>query len=134
MHLYPGATLGVAGEGPAMEWIVLLVAGFVFLLITAPLAMLLLTVFVLVPLAHLLPAPNSVARATFECPVRHEEVNAAFLVSPEGGAPADVVACSAFDGRPVTCEKKCRALACGAWAPSPMVPRFALLADDVAIR
>jgi hypothetical protein len=117
-----------------MEWLLLIVAGFVLLLITAPLVMLLLTVFVLVPLAHLLPTSSGVARATFECPVRHERVDAAFVVAPEGGTASDVVACSAFGGGPVTCAKKCRELTRGAWAPSPMVPRFALVSDDVVIR
>lgn len=117
-----------------MEWIVLIVAGFGLVLITAPIAMLLLTFFVLVPLAHLMPAPAMLARATFDCPISKKTVNVTFVTAPDREAPADVVACSAFGSRAVVCEKKCRAMARVAWAPSPMVPRFALIADDVAIR
>jgi len=41
-----------------MEWIATIVAGLVLVVITAPLVMLLLTVFVLVPLAHSRNAPG----------------------------------------------------------------------------
>jgi hypothetical protein len=117
-----------------MEWLVMLVAGFVLVVIAAPIALLLLTFFVLVPLAHLMPPPTTLARASFQCPFRKTAVTATFLTPPDGGGPADVVACSAFGDREVTCAKGCRALASVGWAPSPMVARFALIADEVALR
>ena len=117
-----------------MDWILMIVAGFGLLLITAPIAMLLLTFFVLVPLAHLMPAPTTLARATFDCPISRKTVNATFVTAPGREEPADVLECSVFGHRTVTCQKKCCAMTSVAWAPSPMVPRFALIADDVAIR
>ncbi len=117
-----------------MEWITTIVAGLVLVVITAPLAMLLLTVFVLVPLAHLTRRPEMLARATFECPVSKTAVNASFVASPEREGELDVVACSVFGDGKVTCQKTCRALASVGWAPSPMVPRFSLLADGTAPR
>ena len=117
-----------------MDWILMIVSGFGLLLITAPIAMLLLTFFVLVPLAHLMPAPTTLARATFDCPISKRTVNATFVTAPGREEPADVLACSVFGSRAVACEKKCRAMTSVAWAPSPMVPRFGLIADDVAMR
>ena len=116
-----------------MEWIVMIVAGLVLVVITAPLAMLLITVFVLVPLAHLAPRPAMLARASFACPVSKMAVAATFLASPDREG-VDVVACSMFGDRTVTCQKACRGLARVGWEPSPMVPRFSLLADGAASR
>ena len=117
-----------------MEWIVMVFAGLVLVVITAPIAMLLLTFFVLVPLAHLMPQSATLARARFDCPFSKETVNATFVTSPDRQGPTDVMACSVFGDGEVTCSKKCRALATTVWAPSPMVPRFALIAGDVAVR
>jgi|SRR5947207_10478412 len=117
-----------------MEWIATIVAGLVLVVITAPLVMLLLTVFVLVPLAHLTRRPATLARATFECPVSKTTVNATFEASAEHEGELDVVACSMFGDGTVTCEKTCRALASVGWEPSAMVPRFSLLADGTAPR
>jgi hypothetical protein len=116
-----------------MEWIVTIFAGLVLAVLAAPAAMLLLTIFVLVPMAHFLPAPATLARARFECPFRKTTVNATFLTTPDGQA-ADVTACSAFGEGAVTCGKACRALTSVGWTPSPMVPRFALISGDAAVR
>jgi hypothetical protein len=91
-HLPVAATQAVAGRA-AMEWIAMIVAGLVLVVITAPLAMLLLAFFVLVPLAHLAPRPAMLARATFQCPVSKTAVNVTFLTS-ERDEELDVVACS----------------------------------------
>ena len=40
-----------------MDWLITFVAAFVMLVLVSPLLMLLATVFILVPLAHLAPAP-----------------------------------------------------------------------------
>lgn len=116
-----------------MEWIVTVVAGLVLAVILAPVVMLLLTFFVLVPLAHLMPARGTLARTRFECPFKKIVVNATFVTTPNG-TPADVAACSAFGDGTVTCAKGCRALATVGFAPSPMVPRFGLLAGTEAFR
>lgn len=117
-----------------MDWIVMIIAGFGLLLITAPIAMLLFTFFVLVPLAHLMPAPTTLARATFNCPISKKRVKATFVTAPDREEATDVAACSAFGSRAVACEKKCCAMTSVGWAPSPMMPRFAMIADDVAMR
>jgi len=116
-----------------MEWVITFVAGLVLAVILAPVAMLLLTFFVLVPLAHLMPARATLARTRFECPFKKVVVNATFVTTPDG-APADVAACSAFGDGKVTCAKACRALATVGFAPSPMVPRFGLLSGSEAFR
>ena len=53
-----------------MDWIMMIFAGLVLAVLAAPIAMLLFTFFVLVPLAHLMPAPTTLARARFQCPFR----------------------------------------------------------------
>ena len=117
-----------------MDWVIMVVAGFIAAVALAPIAMLLLTVFVLVPLAHLMPRPAMLARRSFECPFSRRRVTATFLASPNTTHPEDVVACSRFgDGR-VACAKACLGMAVTGWAPSPMVPAYCLLAGDTASR
>lgn len=116
-----------------MEWVVTAAAALGLLVLLLPLVMLLGTVFVLVPLAHLAPPPTMVARATFDCPYSRRRVSATFLTVPGRRTPGDVVACSLFPGG-IQCRKSCLGLAATHWAPSPMVPPRALLADGVAPR
>ena len=117
-----------------MDWLVMIFAGVVLVVVVAPVAMLLLTFFVLVPLAHLMPQPSTLARTTLTCPVSKRTVNATFVTSPAAEHPTDIVQCSLFaDGR-VRCAKECLAHAAVGWTPSPMTPRFALLADGAALR
>ena len=117
-----------------MEWVMTILAGLVFAVMVAPLAMLVLTFFVLVPLAHLMPASRMLARARFNCPVSRRTVTASFVTSPGDEHPTDVAACSHFGDGKVVCGKKCLAVATVGWEPSPMVPRYSLLADDTAPR
>ena len=117
-----------------MDWPITVLAGVILVVALAPIATLLLTLFVLVPLAHLMPRPQMLARTSFDCPVTKGRVSATFVASPESARPADVVACSRFgDGR-VTCAKACLAPAEVAWAPSPMVPSYCLLSGETASR
>ncbi len=117
-----------------MDWLIMIFAAVVLAVVLAPLGMLLLTFFVLVPLAHLVPQPSALARTTLTCPVSKRTVNATFVTSPSAERPTDVVQCSLFaDGR-VRCAKGCLALGEVSWAPSPMAARFALLADGAASR
>ncbi|HTO11207.1 MAG TPA: hypothetical protein VMQ51_06520 [Candidatus Binatia bacterium] len=111
-----------------------IVGGVFLVVLLAPVLLLFLTLFVLVPLAHLLPPPASIARSSFTCPVTRRRVSAAFLTEGGAGQPTDVTACSIFGGGEVRCAKGCLALGRVGWAPSPMVPRYALLSDGVAHR
>ena len=117
-----------------MDWLLMIVAGFVLMLMVAPLVTLALTLFVLVPLAHLMPPPSTLARRRFDCPFATRTVTATFVTSPVAERPTDVTACSRFGAGKVLCNKECLALTAVGWAPSPIVPRFALIADGTAPR
>jgi hypothetical protein len=100
----------------------------------APVLLLLVTVFVLVPLALIQARPSTVSRVTFECPVSRRQVHAAFATSPTADKPSDVLACSLFGDGPVTCRKGCLEAAVPHWGPPTAFPRFALLAGGEAYR
>ena len=118
-----------------MEWIVTLATGLAVFVLLLPLIALLGTIFILVPLAHLVPPPAMVARTSFDCPFSKRRVSVAFLASPSTEEPADVLSCSIFaDGRGIRCKKGCLRLAHTRWMPSPIVPRFALFAGGEALR
>lgn len=118
-----------------MEWVVTVLTGLALAVLLAPLIALLGTIFLLVPLAHLVPKPPMISRASFYCPFSKRVVSVAFLSSPDAERPSDVVSCSVFsDGRGIRCKKGCLGLARTGWAPSPMVPRYSLIADGVALR
>jgi hypothetical protein len=108
-----------------MEWLMTVLTGLGLFVLLAPVLALLFTFFVLVPLAHLAPAAAAVARSGFRCPVTKRRVRATFLTVPGVDRPLDVVECSEFDPEPVTRKKP---------TLSPMVPRYALIADGAACR
>ena len=116
-----------------MDSLLMVVTGLGLVVVLSPLLMLLLTAFVLVPLAHLAPYAPMVARASFECPVTGRHVDAAFLTAPGKEHPGAVLSCSAFPGREVTCAKSCLEIAEMGWRPSAMAPRYALLAGGTAL-
>ena len=111
-----------------------IVGGVLLVLLLSPVLMLLLTFFVLVPLAHLVGPSRTLARASFTCPFSKRAVSATFLTEGTTRRPVDVTACSLFAGGEVRCAKGCLGLGQVGWTPSPMVPRFALLADGTATR
>jgi hypothetical protein len=119
-----------------MEWTVTTFAVALGLLVLfAPVIMLLGTFFILVPLAHLAPAPTPIARASFECPFARRRVSVAFVTPPDTDTPTDVASCSHFtDGEGIRCAKGCLGLAHTVWTPSAMAPRYSLIADGVAFR
>lgn len=117
-----------------MEWLTTLATALGLLVLLVPVISLLLTLLVLVPLAHLAPAATTLARRGFLCPVTRRRVQATFQTAPGFDRPLDVLECSEFDPRPVRCAKACLTVAAARPAPSPMVPRYALLADGVAPR
>jgi hypothetical protein len=114
--------------------LVTLVTALAVAILLLPVAALLVTVFVLAPLAHLLPRAPMLSRATFTCPVSRRKVNAAFVSQPGADHPNDVESCSVFEDGVVRCKKGCLDHATTGWAASPMVPRYSLVADDVALR
>jgi hypothetical protein len=118
-----------------MEWVLTLTSGVVVLLLLGPLAMLLggLVLFGLV--GHVLRGPG-VYRAAFDCPFSKQRASVEFLGETASDHPADVLSCSVFAPKPyhVRCEKGCLGLAETRGALSPMMPRYALLADGVAYR
>lgn len=117
-----------------MDWLIASVATFVMLVLLSPLLMLLATVFILVPLAHLTPPARMIARSALDCPIARRRVNAEFLTMSNSDRPSDVLACSAFpDGR-VLCEKGCLPFAVTRRTSSAVMPRFALIADGTAYR
>jgi hypothetical protein len=117
-----------------MDWFITFVTLLAIFALASPLLMLLATVFILVPLAHLAPRPPMIARSTFDCPISRRRVNAEFSTTPDLDRPSDVLACSAFPSGPVLCKKGCLAVAVTRWAPSPAVPRYALIADGTSYR
>ena len=117
-----------------MDTLVTIVSGIGLLIVMSPLLMLLLTAFVLVPLALLAPRAVSIARASFTCPVTNRAVSAGFVTAPGADHPTDVVSCSMFPGGDVRCAKGCLDHAHTEWEPSPMTPRYALIADGTATR
>jgi hypothetical protein len=117
-----------------MDWIITLLTGLALLVLASPLLMLGVTIFILVPLAHLAPRPTMIARSTFDCPFSRRRVSVAFVTSPDDPRPSDVSACSVFPDGGVRCAKGCRHLAVAGWAPSPTVPRYALIAGGTAYR
>lgn len=113
-----------------MEWIATFLTGLALVMLFTSLIMLLGTIFILVPLAHLAPAPAMVARASFDCPFSQRRASVAFVTPPDSQMPSDVLSCSLFtDERGIRCKKDCLRLARTGWRPSSMVPRYSLVAD-----
>ena len=66
-----------------MDWLITVLVGVILVIGLAPIAMLLLTFFVLIPLAHLMPRSTMLARTSFDCPVLKRRVSATFVTSPD---------------------------------------------------
>jgi hypothetical protein len=118
-----------------MEWGLTVLSGFVVLLLLGPLVVAVSVILALVMLGHALPASPWLARAAFACPFSKRRVGVVFQNWPGAQRPDDVLSCSVFnDARGIRCKKQCLALAETRWQPSPMVPRFALIAGGVVGR
>ena len=116
-----------------MEWMGSVLPVIGLLIVVSPLIMLLLTVFLLMPLALLASPAPTLSRASFNCPFSKRRANVAFLNSPDAGQPTDVLTCSVFsDARGIRCAKGCLELATTRPTPSPVFARYALLADGEA--
>ncbi len=120
-----------------MEWFGTVAALLVWLgilVLLAPPLMLVLTGVVLLPLAHLVRAPLTLARTSFTCPFKRQLATVTFLTVAGREAPLDVAACSIYGDKSVGCQKPCLPLATAQGMPSPMIARFALLADGTGYR
>ena len=117
-----------------MEWLVGLGTGIVLLVLLAPVLTLIVTVFVLVPLAHLHASPPMLGRTSFSCPVTHRDVSATFETEPGFAHPSDVLTCSLFGDKPVTCAKGCLGHVDAHEAPPFMFARYALLSGEETLR
>jgi hypothetical protein len=122
-------------EVRAMEWALPLVFVLVVLVFIVPLALLLAAVALLGFAGHFGARQSIVSRATFDCPFSKRHANVEFLTAFGSEETVDVVSCSVFsDPRHVRCKKGCLELAAAGWSPPLTMPRYALLADGVALR
>jgi hypothetical protein len=118
-----------------MEWMLTLTSGAVVLLLLGPMVMLLGGLMLFGLVGHLFKGPG-VFRTAFDCPFSKQRASVEFLGGSTSDHPADVLSCSVFAPKPyhVRCEKACLGLAETRGVLSPMMPRYALLADGVAYR
>lgn len=117
-----------------MDWIFTVLTALGVVVLLSPLLMLLVTAFVLVPLAHLLPrAHPGLARLSLTCPLEKRSARVDFLTVPGANRPLDVVSCSVFDRGPVRCEKQCLGLVDVHATPPLILARFALLDGGEAL-
>lgn len=118
-----------------MEWMLRFTSGLVVLSLFVPLVVLLGGFILFGIVGHLLPASLIRSRKTFDCPYSNRRATVDFASPLDGKHPSDVLSCSVFaDPSQVRCEKKCLTMTETGWAPSPMMPRYCLLADGVAYR
>lgn len=118
-----------------MDWVLRLVSSVVVLLLLAPLVVLLAELILFGLVGHLLPRNLVRSRATFDCPYSKRRATVEFLSPPDAGQPSDVLSCSVFSNPyHVACKKGCLTMTETGWTPSPMMPRYSLLADGVAYR
>jgi hypothetical protein len=122
-------------EARAMEWALPLVFVAVALVVVLPLALLLAAVALLGFAGHLGPGWPVISRATFNCPFSKRRASVEFLTPTDSEKTTDVLSCSVFaEPYHVRCKKGCLDLATAGWSPPLTVPRYALLAEGVALR
>jgi hypothetical protein len=118
-----------------MDWVLTLMSSVVVMLLVVPLVVLVGGILLVWAIGHILLGSPIRSRAVFDCPFAKQRASVEFLSLPGAGQPSDVLACSVFP-KPdhVRCGKACLKLAESGWMPSPMMPRYALLADGVSYR
>ena len=118
-----------------MEWALPLVFVAVALVVVLPLALLLAAVALLGFVGHFGAGRPIISRASFNCPFSKRRANVEFLTPTGSEKTTDVLSCSVFS-QPyeIHCKKGCLDLATAGWSPPLTVPRYALLADGVALR
>ena len=117
-----------------MDWLLAPISSFLFIVLFVPM-LVLVAAAVLLVIGHVIPGGQTLSRVAFLCPFSKRRATVEFLSAAGGEQPTDVLSCSVFD-KPyhVRCEKGCLTLADTGWTPSPLMPRFALLADGVSSR
>ena len=118
-----------------MEWALPLVFVAVALVVVLPLALLLAAVALFGFAGHFGPRWPVISRATFNCPFSKRRASVEFLTPSGSEKTTDVLSCSVFS-QPyeIRCKKGCLELATAGWSPPLTVPRYALLADGIALR
>jgi hypothetical protein len=118
-----------------MELVLSVTAGLVVLLLLLLLAVVLSGVILFGLLGHVSSA-GMVSRTSFDCPFSKRHASVEFLTEVGSDRPNGVLSCSVFVPKPyqVRCEKACLGVAMTGCASSPMMPRYALLANGVAYR
>jgi len=118
-----------------MEWALPLVFVAVALVVVLPLALLLAAVALLGFAGHFGPGWPVISRATFNCPFSKRRASVEFLTPTGSEKTTDVLSCSVFlQPYEIRCKKGCLRLATAGWSPPLTVPRYALLADGIALR
>ena len=118
-----------------MEWAFPLVFALVVLVVVLPFALLLAAVALMGFAGHFGPGRPIISRVTFDCPFSKRQASVEFLTAFGSDQTTDVLSCSVFaDPRRVRCKKDCVKLAVAGWSPPLTMPRYALLADGVALR
>ncbi len=118
-----------------MEWVLTLTASVLVALLVVPFVVLVGGILLMWAIGHLLPGSPIVSSTTFDCPFSKRRATIEFLTPQGAGQPSDVLSCSVFPHPShIRCKKECLKLAQSGWMPSPMMPRFSLLADGVSYR
>lgn len=118
-----------------MEWALPLVFVAVAMVVVLPLALLLAAVALLGFVGHFGAGRPIISRASFNCPFSKQRASVEFLTPTGSEKTTDVLSCSVFS-QPyeIRCKKGCLELATAGWSPPLTVPRYALLADGIALR
>ena len=118
-----------------MEWVPRLMSSLLVMFLVVPFVVLVGGILLVWALGHILPGSLIRSRAAFDCPFSKRRATVEFLSPPGAGQPSDVLSCSVFsEPYQVRCKKECLTLAESGWMVSPMMPRYALLADGVSYR
>jgi len=117
-----------------MDWLLAPISSLVVIVLVVPLV-LMLGAAVMLLIGHTIPGGSTLSRVAFNCPFSKRTATVEFLGPSGSEQPTDVLSCSVF-AKPyhVRCEKGCLTLAETGWNSSPLMPRFALLADGVTYR
>ncbi len=118
-----------------MAFVLPLVGMLTLVLLLVPPAVLISMVLLLWLSHYFLPAGPTVARASFDCPFSKRRASVEYLIPTGSDWPSDVLSCSVFPmPEHIRCKKGCLSMAEVGRAPSPMMPRYALLSGGVAKR
>jgi len=117
-----------------MEWLLAPTSSLLLVVLVVPMFVV-VGAAILLMIGQVIPGGQTLSRVAFHCPFSKRRATVEFLTPAGGEQPTDVLSCSVFD-KPyhVRCEKGCLTMARTGWTSSPLMPRFALLADGVTLR